>query len=109
MGLYDSIYLRVKCPKCKQENLLECQTKDLGCSMEEYFIDDHIDTKSNGLFSEITQVKKVHCITECRSYECLEVVRMPDGKKEKKGYYFMLYLILRGGKITGEYIYIGEA
>jgi len=36
MGLYDSIYLKVKCPYCKETSIMEFQTKEGRCGMYSY-------------------------------------------------------------------------
>jgi len=45
MGMFDSIYLPLKCPVCGDEGEKECQTKDLRCYLDTYHIGDSIGTK----------------------------------------------------------------
>lgn len=107
MGLFDSILLKVKCPKCKQENLIDCQTKDLGCGLQTYVKGDCVPVA--GVFSEINQTKKLYCTANCRSYECFDGVRLPNGYKQGNGFTFKIFVYVRGSRITGEYTYLGEA
>ena len=101
MGLYDSIYLDVTCPGCGEESMMECQTKDLECEMNEYFRGDFVLSKK--LLTEMTETKKLYCTAECKSMECSKKANTLNRS------YFTIYVILRGGSITGEYINIGEA
>ena len=81
MGMFDSIYLTVKCPKCGDESERECQTKDLDCSLAVYRKGDSISTDYYDL----------RCITNC---EC---------RTHNLRTYFYLDVMLSGGVITGEY------
>ena len=107
MGMFDTIYLEVKCPECGEESMVECQTKDLECELNEYFKGDFVASKK--LLTEITETRKLYCTAECRSLECVRTIKMFNGFEIKRGRFFNIYIILRGGSITGEYINIGEA
>lgn len=107
MGMYDTIYIKVKCPKCKGLSLTACQTKDLDCELNEYFVGDF--ALSNKLLTEITVKEAIHCIAECVSDECIKNTKTISGAEYSRGHYFKIFIILRGGIITGEYIDIYEA
>jgi len=42
MGMFDSIYLKIKCPHCGIEQECECQTKDLDCELNVYRIGNYV-------------------------------------------------------------------
>lgn len=107
MGMFDTIYLEVKCPKCGEESMMECQTKDLDCQLNEYFKGDFVQSKK--LLTEITETKKLYCTAECKSSSCTKPIKMFNGLEADRGTYFHIYVILRGGTITGEYIKLGDA
>lgn len=105
--MYDTIYINVKCPKCGEASITACQTKDLDCELNEYFVDDFV--LPNKLLTEITEKKTIHCIAECLSNECAKNTKTISGAENLRGHYFKIFVILRGGIITGEYIDIYEA
>lgn len=107
MGMFDTIYIEVKCPKCGEESIMECQTKDLECEMNEYFRGDFVLSKK--LLTEMTETKKIYCTAECKSIECSKTTKTLNGYEIGRGGYFNIFVILRGGSITGEYINIGDA
>lgn len=61
MGLYDSIYLKKKCPYCKEVSEMEFQTKDGDYGMDVYRVGDIFQ---NGQF------RKIDAIGDCRSLTC---------------------------------------
>jgi hypothetical protein len=54
MGMYDSIYIDVKCPKCGIIKERECQTKELNCILHNYKVDDNIGTEQFNYLDTIT-------------------------------------------------------
>jgi hypothetical protein len=89
MGMFDSIYLNVKCPYCEEESEIEAQTKDLECNLEVWKVGDFIGTK---------KYKSLFCITECRSNKCLRPVRIGN-----IGNFFNLDVFLKKGILTSKY------
>jgi hypothetical protein len=61
MGLFDSIYLPLKCPNCGDEGDKELQTKDLWCDLDVYRVGDSIGT---------IQYRWLDCHAGCRSEAC---------------------------------------
>lgn len=94
MGMFDSIYLNIKCPNCGQEAEIECQTKDLKCNLEVWRKGDFVGTlKYNNL----------DCIATCKSKECSEWERRQTNNKYSFGRSFYLRALLNAGIITGAY------
>lgn len=61
MGLYDSIYLKVKCPYCGEISKMEFQTKEGSCSMGIY---------KKGTIFERGQFRKIYAYGNCDSLTC---------------------------------------
>lgn len=61
MGLYDSIYLKKKCPYCGEISRMEFQTKDGACFMREY---------RKGQIFDNGQFRKIDAIGSCESFTC---------------------------------------
>lgn len=78
MGMYDSIYLTLKCPICESEGEFECQTKDLDCELNVFRKGDDVGTDKHNY---------VDCISECGS----------------TGRFFYLRAGIEKGIITGNY------
>lgn len=63
MGMFDSIYLDVKCPRCGADGLKEFQTKDMECELNTYHAGDKVaDDK----------YRYLDCRAMCVSPECLK-------------------------------------
>lgn len=88
MGMFDSIYLNIKCPLCKETSGMKAQTKDLDCYLKEYKLGDFVGT---------TEYKSLECITKCRSEKCLK------NSNGTFGTFFNLYVFLEDGIINGKY------
>lgn len=87
MGLYDKIYMKAKCPYCKQTSEMEFQTKDGSCFMNVYRQGDKFE---NGKF------RRIDAIGSCESLIC-----QIEAAKESvwtQGYY--------GGFSRSFYVYI---
>ena len=61
MGMYDSIYLKVKCPYCGEVSEMEFQTKEGQCSMYTY---------RKGMIFERGQFRKIYAYGTCDSLIC---------------------------------------
>lgn len=42
MGMFDWVYVKCKCPNCGKMKIRQFQTKDLGCSYNEYKFGDEV-------------------------------------------------------------------
>lgn len=94
MGMFDSVYLNIKCPHCNNESEIECQTKDLDCNLEVWRKGDFVGThKYNDL----------DCLASCQSVECMEWERQSAGYSSGFGRMFYLRVFLNNGIVTGEY------
>lgn len=63
MGMFDSIYMDIKCPRCGKTSNMECQTKDLDCSLNRYQVGDTVPTD---------QYRYLHVNISCKSPECMQ-------------------------------------
>jgi len=99
LGLYDSIYLKVKCPYCGEISKMEFQTKEGSCSM---------DTYRKGMIFDRGQFRKIYAYGSCQSLTC-----QFEAAKESvwtRGYYggfsrsfdVIIYCDEKG-KITGKF------
>lgn len=100
MGMFDSIYLKVKCPNCGEEKQRECQTKDLDSDLL------HLE---KGDSTNYPDYPSVECIVGCDSLQCgKEVISsttgLPMGYRQEK--YFYIEVLTPLGLITGEYKYL---
>lgn len=95
MGLYDSIFLKIKCPYCEQESKMECQTKDLGRNLFSYKECDYVGDLGN--YIKAKELNYLDCISECFSEECLNYCRNESYR------FFYLLIYLDNGTITGKY------
>ena len=93
MGVFDSFYIKIKCPKCGEVSLMECQTKDLSCLMMEYEVGDYVDDKYN----------YVDCITSCESEKCIEREKEKLGYESGIGYLFQVRVYLKDGYLINKY------
>lgn len=94
MGLYDSIFIKVKCPYCGMEELTECQTKELYCVLQNWRKGQHVGDET---------ISHLTCIVSCRSEECLEHEFKRIGYRSGYGRTYWLKVNLDEGRITGEY------
>jgi len=61
MGLFDSIYLKVKCPYCEEVSKMEFQTKDGECFMNTY---------KKGMIFDKGQFRRIDTCGSCESLTC---------------------------------------
>lgn len=82
MGMFDTIYLTIKCPNCGITHEVDVQTKQLEQQLNEYRKGDKI--KDN-------KIETLYCIGECQS------------KWHSGDPFFDIKLKVKNGIITGEY------
>lgn len=92
MGMFDSLYLVVKCPFCGEEEERECQTKDMDCQFDVWRVGDFVTRD----YSEL------HTIANCKSEKC-SYYPYPHMPKVNHGSYFHPIVKLEDGFLTGEY------
>lgn len=89
MGMFDSIYINIKCPRCGEEREMECQTKDLDCTLEVWRKGDHVTHEP---------YEELYTITNCTSTKC-----RTEAEYRINGYFFHPVIKLKDGIVTGEY------
>lgn len=81
MGMFDSAYIEVRCPRCGKMEERECQTKDTDCFLEVWKPGDFVSD----------QFKWINAITDCTC---------PDGHNN----YFRVKIFLdEKGNLTENY------
>lgn len=96
MGMFDSIYMPAKCPRCGDESEKEFQTKDLSCCMDTYRVGQSIGT---------TQFRWLDGCIGCHSDACHKWQQERDGYKSGFGYIWDCWAeIDDGGRITGKQV-----
>jgi hypothetical protein len=94
MGMFDSIYLNIKCPYCGKESEMEAQTKELESELQVWKKGDSIGTdKYNYLV----------CIADCHSDECMEHELKRVGYRSGFGRGFDVKIFIDKGIVTGDY------
>lgn len=93
MGMFDSIYLTISCPFCGQASEMECQTKELDCTLKRFRKGDNIDTPG---------IDSLECIAECLSEECKGRAERRQGYRSG-GSSFDVVVDTPLGLITGKY------
>jgi len=83
MGMFDSICIDIKCPKCGKTSEMECQTKETECMLRTWRKGDNIGT---------TKFNYLDCLTSC------------DKCSKKGGNYFYLNVHIVNGIVTGTYM-----
>jgi len=96
MGLYDSVYLDVECPRCHQVTRRECQTKDLDNTLASYEVGQLVSVNHH----TITQL---NCIASCHSKTCEELTNKRSGYISGFGYLFDVQIVVNDGRITGKH------
>ena len=94
MGMYDSIYLEIKCPYCGETSEVECQTKELGCTLHKFSKGDSIGTN---------QYNYLECISDCHSKQCTDNEEKRIGYRSGFGTTFDVKVKISNGIITGDY------
>lgn len=101
MGMFDSIYMKVKCPFCGIEKVRECQTKDLDNNLERWNVGDNTGHPEED---------KLDCIVGCED-GCGRKMRsewlLPNGQRREyiSGRHFYIFVKTPLGLVTGEYEY----
>ena len=88
MGMYDTMYLNVKCPYCGRVSEMDVQTKDLECDLNDYRVGDYVSDKYNYV-DGITNCPHNDCEANKMSYR---ISNLPE--------YFYVKVFLKDGKIT---------
>lgn len=96
--MFDSIFLKVKCPFCGQTSEMEAQTKELECELRRYKVGGNIETPGT---------EHLECITECLSDECRDRAERRQGYRGG-GSFFDIDIETPLGLITGKYKLVGE-
>ena len=96
--MFDSINLKMKCPYCELEAVMEAQTKELECMLNVYNEGDHISDQYNYL----------DCIADCHSKLCMKDEAAEIGYKSGFGRMFDVRIFIKDGKISGEYEILPE-
>lgn len=94
MGMFDSVYINVKCPFCGEESEKECQTKDTDCSLDVWRKGEYIGTK---------KYNDLDCLAGCESETCKAWVVKEFGYWGGFGRPIYLRVFLKDGVVTGEY------
>lgn len=94
MGMYDSIYMNVKCPYCNIEEEQECQTKELDCTLSQFKVGDFVGWDIPN---------KIEACLICRSQKCKH--HQKDIRYNGGGRFFEILIEIRNGKITNNYEY----
>ena len=93
--MFDSILIDIKCPYCSKISEIECQTKELCCTLKRWKKGDFVCDKS---------IKVLDCIADCYSKECVDYTNKQDGYKSGFGRMFYVDVKLKKGIVTGKYI-----
>lgn len=93
MGMYDSIYLKAKCPYCGEVSEIEFQTKDTSCTLHIWRVGDFVDG----------QLKQLNTIADCRSKKCRQAEDNKVGYVSGFGSMFDAIVFLKRGVITGKF------
>jgi hypothetical protein len=93
MGMFDSVRIKMKCPYCGESSIIEAQTKELECNLEEWKVGDFVTDKVDHLV----------CIADCVQPKCKEFVTKKNGHWGGFGRMFDVKIFLKDGKVSGEY------
>ena len=97
MGLYDSFYVKTKCPRCGQEEIFEFQTKAFDPALREW-------KEGEPFFHpliEIREGKIRDCIAVHEDCSNPKVVDEYDNGYIRKFTTFVGDVIIKGGKVAG--------
>jgi len=80
MGLYDSFYMKLKCPCCGKDGFREWQTKELWCEMLHINIGDNVkdieDTEYGGFHIYDGEVPVYNFCQECECWvDALAIIK----------------------------------
>lgn len=93
MGMYDSVWLDIKCPHCGNESEIECQTKQLECNLDVWRKGDFVTNEFNYLT----------CLADCLSRECTDWQNKDSGYVSGFGRMFYVKIFLLNGNVSGIY------
>ena len=95
MGMYDSIFIKIKCPYCGKISEIECQTKELSCGLKRWYKGDNVRTSN---------FRYLYCLADCHSSECLKWEEDKVGYRSGFGRSFTVEVhIGNEGAVTGLY------
>jgi len=97
MGMFDSFFLKTKCPYCKEVAVREFQTKQLNRVMDAW---DEGDTFVSGgikIFSGLIE----SVLGGCRSKKCNDWQIKRDGYKSGFGKHFYCDVVIEDSKVKG--------
>ena len=96
MGLFDRVYLNVKCPYCGEKSEMEFQTKDFKEHMDSFRKGDYVSKKFNYL----------NAVATCHSKKCRAVAEkvgmLRYGDPSIHSTLFEAKVELKDGKVTGK-------
>jgi hypothetical protein len=95
MGIYCSVIIPIKCPKCGALEERECQTKDLNS----FFLMD-VWRAGDSILADIPH--ELQCIASCDKPTC-GTLKTINGKSYVQAWHFNVVVRLDNGVITGEY------
>ena len=94
MGMFDSVWIDIKCPYCENTSLIECQTKAVECMLEVWHKGDNIGTN---------QFNYLDCHADCHDKECVKWQDKEIGYRSGFGRGFYVRIMLLNGVVTGDY------
>lgn len=92
--MFDSIFLKIKCPYCGVVSEMECQTKELECTLQRWHKGDNVGD---------SEIKELECCADCKSPECMDHELRQDGYRSGFGRIFDVSIEITLGMITGKY------
>jgi len=106
MGLYDSFWIKAKCPYCGNEEVFEFQVKELGENM--------IDWRQGNRFGKFKKELRKECwipdikegiihngLTGCNSKKCEAWGTRKRGYNSGFGRQFEVDIVIKSGKVYG--------
>jgi hypothetical protein len=94
MGMFDSIWITIKCSGCGKESLMECQTKELEQNLDKFYQGDFIGTD---------QFKWLWCKASCLSDECRQYEKENFSWRSGFGRMMDVKVFLENGCVTSDY------
>lgn len=92
--MFDSIMIDIECPYCNETSLIECQTKELECTLQVWHKEDNIGEST---------ITNLDCIAGCHSKKCMDFKEKYVGYRSGFGRTFFVDVAIYKGVITGEY------
>ena len=94
--MFDRVWVKMDCPYCGENGVIELQTKDLSNCLDDYEVGDKVPSKFNEL----------DCVGDCHSLKCQEFADKRDiirqGCPSGFGRLFNAKVKVEKGKITGK-------